>query len=67
MNSGNNRRPGSSVLKAHHVAVAPEAFVLGQSRKSGDTGKLTLNKENGVVKGFEYQCACGRKDHFVCE
>jgi hypothetical protein len=32
-----------------------------------ENGTLTLKKENGTVKAFEYQCVCGHKDSFVCE
>jgi hypothetical protein len=67
MNSGNNRRSNSSILKADSISVADEAFVVGPAPRQAEGGKLTLNKQNGIVKGFEYQCSCGRKDHFVCE
>jgi len=67
MNSGNIRRSNSGILKADCIALADEAFVVGPASKQAEVGKLTLNKLNGIVKGFEYQCACGRKDHFVCE
>jgi hypothetical protein len=66
-NSGNNVRSSGSVLKADHVEMDSHPFVLAPAHKHGESGRLTLSKENGLVKGFEYQCVCGHKDYFVCE
>ncbi len=65
--SGNNVRAASKLLKANSITMAEEPVAIGHAHTHGDGGKLTLKKENGIVKGFEYQCICGHKDHFICE
>jgi len=49
------------------VALATEPVALRIPARAAGNGKLTLKKENGAVKGFEYRCPCGHKDYFVCE
>jgi hypothetical protein len=49
------------------VALALDPIALPLPTRQAGNGKLTLKKENGILKGFEYRCPCGHKDHFVCE
>ena len=60
-----NQAPG--FLEASSVSLAAEPVCLPSPGKGVENGKLTLKKENGAVKGFEYQCVCGHKDYFVCD
>lgn len=66
---GNNftqpRRRG--FLKADSVKLSSDPVVIASDNKHCDFGKLTVKRENGVVKGFEYQCVCGQREYFVCE
>jgi hypothetical protein len=59
-----------TLLRANVVTMLPEPVQLPSPDDDPDApnkGKLILRKENGAVKGFEYQCPCGKKDYFVCE
>jgi len=54
-------------VSGDYVALALEPVVLRLPARQLGNGKLTLKKENGAVKGFEYRCPCGHMDSFVCE
>ena len=67
---GNNctaSRRNKTFLKADSVTLGVKPVVVSANPCAGEFGKLTLKKENGAVKGFEYECVCGHKDYFVCE
>lgn len=54
-------------VDGNSVALAPDPIALPLPMKHAGNGKLTLKRENGALKGFEYRCPCGHKDYFVCE
>jgi len=54
-------------LKASRIEVQSVPVMIPPPGQKQEFGKLTLKKEGGAVKGFEYQCVCGHKDYFVCE
>jgi len=62
------KKHAGGLISAHNVAFISQKVVLPlpQTHVNG-SGKLTVETENGIVKGFEYQCNCGRKDHFECQ
>ena len=60
-------RAAQSFVDASHVAVAAQPFFLPAPNQQDATGQLTVKKENGTVKGFEYKCVCGHRNYFVCE
>jgi hypothetical protein len=64
-----NPRPQTvkSFLEARFVSVAPQPVSLSVPNQRAGSGHLTVQKENGAVKGFEYTCVCGQKNSFVCE
>lgn len=65
--TGHTNHAKASLLKADSVSWAPQPVRIPPPGTVSEFGKLTLQKENGTVKGFEYQCVCGHKDYFVCE
>ena len=66
-NNDERVRQAPGFLEASCVSLAADPICLPSPGKSNENGKLTLKKENGAVKGFEYQCVCGHKDYFVCD
>ena len=60
-------RRNTACLKANAVTLALQPVMIQPMGKHSEFGKLTLKKENGAVKGFEYECVCGHKDYFVCD
>jgi hypothetical protein len=56
-----------TLVEASQVDLALEPVRLSIPRFPPGSGTLTLKKENGVVKGFEYTCVCGHRDHFILE
>jgi len=65
--TGPKSRISKSFLDAKLVSVAPKPVSLPVPKQQAPSGQLTVKKENGAVKGFEYTCACGQKNSFVCE
>ena len=60
-------RSKTGFVRADFTVWMPQPVKIPPPGASAELGKLTLNKENGIVKGLEYQCVCGHKDYFVCE
>jgi hypothetical protein len=55
-------------LRASSTYWMPEPIKIPAPANTTPMGALTVQKEeNGTIKGFEYQCVCGRKDYFICE
>jgi hypothetical protein len=54
------------VLRGVRVRINPLPVRLACPCQS-DSPNLTVHKENGLVKSFEYRCQCGRTDRFICE
>ena len=65
MQKSNSNRP-AGIVEGGNVTIANKPVSLPLPN-SVHGGKLTLRKENGAVKGFEYCCVCGHRDYFVCE
>jgi len=61
----NNQAP--RFLRANYVYIDPQPVVIHAPQQDATEDRLIVKKENGTVKGFQYRCACGRVDHFVCE
>ena len=55
------------LIKANIVRRTSKTVCLHIPGSQSRAGSLTLKKENGTVKGFEYRCICGHTDAFVCE
>jgi len=62
------RRPArEGFIVSSNVSFTQKPVALPSPAQQGGSGKLTLKKENGTVKGFEYRCLCGHCDTFVFE
>lgn len=59
----------SMFLKSNAVSWTRQAVRIPMPGQPAphENGTLTLTRENGAVKAFEYKCVCGHKDSFVCE
>jgi hypothetical protein len=56
------------VVDASQVTMADQPIILPTPKASAPpSARLSLRKEDGVVKGFEYTCTCGERHYFVCE
>jgi len=66
-NNCTTTRRNRTFLKADSITLGVKPVLVTTNPGVGEFGKLTLKKENGAVKGFEYECVCGHKDYFVCE
>lgn len=68
--SHNSLKPAAQkprFLRASHIYVDAQPVVIHAPHQDTPDDRLIVKKENGTVKGFQYRCACGRVDHFVCE
>ncbi|MBE7464297.1 MAG: hypothetical protein HS116_12535 [Planctomycetes bacterium] len=59
-------RPRTRVIKGGKVVYSHEPRQLLLPGTSCDP-RLTVEKENGIVKSFRYRCTCGHTDHFICQ
>jgi hypothetical protein len=57
---------GNRVLKGTVVHVSGEPRVLSCPGLDAEA-KLTVQKQDGAVRGFSYRCTCGRTEHFICD
>jgi len=55
------------LIKASAVRRTNNVIYLHVPGEKLPGGHLTITKENGAIKGFEYHCVCGHTDAFLCE
>lgn len=56
----------SHVLKGSDIRISETPKVLTYPGMDEES-ILTVEREDGVVRGFRYHCSCGRTDHFICD